>query len=152
MIWPLLAPDTMQTSPPLITQSQIDACAAEYTRLTGFHLNHRGVFDHRTRSWYEWLKGGYTLADLGFVITWLKRGIREGKRNPGCLRFSNLIERPDLFGEELAMSKAEFRNKRPVASPKESVIAALPTVRQLAAEKPALPISHYIEQLRRAAQ
>ena len=108
----------MNTSP---KEAEISRCSLAYQKLSGLKLDHRGVFDHRSRSWFEWLQAGYTVHDLETVILHLKRGIRDGKRNPGCLRFSNLIERPDLFGEELELAKAEIRNRKPEPSPKAQV-------------------------------
>lgn len=138
-------------TPPLITQSQIDAYAAAYCRLTGFALSHRGVFDHRTRAWYEFIRAGYSIDDLSTVILWLKKGVREGKRNLGSMRFSSLVERPDLFGEELAMAKAEKRNVKPAPSPREKMVAAFRACDPVPEPTDAKHVSQLINQLRAAA-
>ena len=134
-------------------QSQISCFASAYAKLTGFNLQHRGVFDHRERAWFDFIKAGFSIADLETVILHLKRGIREGKRNPGALRFSNLIERADLFGEELELAKAQKRNLRPAPTPRERVMQqARPVVCDQTQGDTAKPISFYIEQLREAAK
>src|SRR5947208_5781380 len=50
--------------------------------------------------WYELLRAGYTLQDLRRVIVYLQREIREGRRNVGALKLSNLLQ-PDRFEEDL---------------------------------------------------
>lgn len=138
-------------TPPIITQSQIDAYAAAYCRLTGFALSHRGVFDHRTRAWYEFIRAGHSLEDLELVVRWIQRGIREGKRQPGALRFSNLVERPDLFGEEVQLAKAEKRNAKPAPSPRDKAVAAFRACDPVPPATDAKHVSQLINQLRAAA-
>jgi len=138
------------------TKSKIECLALCYKKITGIDLKHMGIIDHRERSWFEFLRAGFTVQDLETVLLWLKKGIREDKRQIGCLRFSNLVERLDRFGEELAMAKAENRNARPAPTPKERVLAQ---ARPVAVDVPpagytntAKPISYWIEQMREAAK
>ena len=83
--------------PPAIGPEQITAAHQLYCQLTGQSL--RLGFD-RERQWFEWLRAGFTPEDLRRVITYLQREIREGRRNVGALKLSNLLQ-PDRFEEDL---------------------------------------------------
>ena len=82
--------------PPAIGLEQISALHQLYCQLTGQSL--RLGFD-RERQWYEWLRAGFTLEDLRRVIGYLQREIRQGRRNVGSLKLSNLLQ-PDRFEED----------------------------------------------------
>jgi hypothetical protein len=71
-------------------------------------MNFRTVqgFD-RERQWYEWLRAGFTPEDLRRVITYLQREIREGRRNVGALKLSNLLQ-PDRFEEDLNIRRVRL--------------------------------------------
>jgi len=86
-----------------------------YCQLTGQAL--RLGFD-RERQWYEWLRAGFTLEDLRRVVTYLQREIREGRRNVGALKLSNLLQ-PDRFEEDLQIRRVrlEPRPRSPVPPP-----------------------------------
>jgi hypothetical protein len=71
-----------------------------YCQLTGQRLPMR--FD-RQRQWFELLRAGFTLQQIRRVIRYLQREIREGRRNVGALKLSNLLQ-PDRFEEDLAIS------------------------------------------------
>jgi hypothetical protein len=75
-----------------------------YCQLTGQSLCLG--FD-RDRQWYEWLRAGFTLADLRRVIAYLQREIREGRRNVGALKLSNLLQ-PDRFEEDLNIRRVRL--------------------------------------------
>ena len=77
----------------------------------------------RERMWYELIRSGFTLQDIKRVITYLQREIREGRRNVGALKISNLTQ-PDRFEEDLAISRVQLRapthpllNKRTAPKP-----------------------------------
>jgi hypothetical protein len=61
----------------------------------------------REHEWFQFVKRGFTVADLALVIKSIQKGIKERKRNPGALRFSNLVVAVDLFEEELALAQSE---------------------------------------------
>ncbi len=82
---------------PANTLQQIAAAHQLYCQLTGQDL--RLGFD-RQRQWFEWLRAGFTLQDLRRVVVYLQRQIREGRRNVGALKLSNLLQ-PDRFEEDL---------------------------------------------------
>lgn len=133
-------------------QKKIDAYADAYAKITGFRLNVRGIFCDRVTFWYQFIQAGFSIEDMEFVLRHLMAKVRKGDRNIGCLRFSNLIERPDRFEEELGLAHAEKRNAVKPMTPKESVIRAMPTVRQGSPVEPmtAKPVGAYIAALRQA--
>ena len=75
-----------------------------YCQLTSQAL--RLGFD-RERQWYEWLRAGFTLEDLRRVVTYLQREIREGRRNVGALKLSNLLQ-VDRFEEDLHIRRVRL--------------------------------------------
>jgi hypothetical protein len=91
----------------------IDQAHALYCRLTGQRVSLR--FD-RERMWYELLAAGFTHADVQTVITYLQREIRQGRRNVGALKLSNLLQ-PDRFEEDLNISRVALRIPKPTAGP-----------------------------------
>jgi len=115
--------------------AQISLLDLAYQKLSGFKFTayqQRGVVNWRDDSWHRFIKAGYGVHELEEVILWLKPGIKAGKRNPGCLRFSNLIAQLDRFEEELGMCRAEIRNAKPEPTPKDRVLAqARPVVVKL---------------------
>jgi hypothetical protein len=82
----------------------ITAAHHSYCQLTGQAL--RLGFD-RERQWYEWLRAGFTLEDLRRVVTYLQREIRQGRRNVGALKLSNLLQ-PDRFEEDLHIRRVRL--------------------------------------------
>jgi hypothetical protein len=94
---------------------QISAAHQLYCQLTGQSL-HLG-FD-RERQWYEWLRAGFTPEDLRRVIAYLQREIREGRRNVGALKLSNLLQ-PDRFEEDLNIRRVRLQPlpRRPANTP-----------------------------------
>ena len=83
---------------------RIQQAHALYGRLTGQRVSLR--FD-RERLWYELFQAGFTEADLHRVIGYLQREIREGRRNVGALKLSNLLQL-DRFEEDLNISRVRL--------------------------------------------
>ncbi len=83
---------------------QISALHQLYCQLTGQTL--RLGFD-RERQWYEWLRTGFTPDDLRRVVAYLQREVREGRRNVGALKLSNLLQ-PDHFEEDLNIRRVRL--------------------------------------------
>ena len=94
-------------------KERIDQAHALYCRLTGQRVSLR--FD-RERLWYELLAAGFTQADLLTVITYLQREIRQGRRNVGALKLSNLLQL-DRFEEDLNISRVALRIPKPTPDP-----------------------------------
>ena len=82
---------------------------ALYCRLTGQRVSLR--FD-RERLWYELFQAGFNEADLQRVIRYLQREIREGRRNVGALKLSNLLQL-DRFEEDLNISQVRLCAPKP---------------------------------------
>mgnify|MGYP001587240805 CR=1 FL=1 len=88
---------------------RIHRAHALYGRLTGQRVSLR--FD-RQRLWYELFQAGFDEADLQRVIRYLQREIREGRRNVGALKLSNLLQ-PDRFEEDLNISRVQLYAPKP---------------------------------------
>jgi hypothetical protein len=104
-----------------IDSAQILQAHELYCRLTGQDLRLDYV---RQRQWYELLHQGFTLEQVRRVIVYLQREIREGRRNVGALKLSNLLQ-PDRFEEDLNIRRlrleppAPSTSTTPVLSPAE---------------------------------
>jgi hypothetical protein len=88
---------------------RIQQAHALYCRLTGQRVSLR--FD-RERLWYELFHAGFNEADLQRVIRYLQREIREGRRNVGALKLSNLLP-IDRFEEDLNISRVQLYAPKP---------------------------------------
>lgn len=88
---------------------RIQQAHALYCRLTGQRVSLR--FD-RERLWYELFHAGFNEADLQRVIRYLQREIREGRRNVGALKLSNLLQL-DRFEEDLNISQVQLYAPKP---------------------------------------
>ena len=94
---------------PGIGPEQIATAHQLYCQLTGQSL--RLGFD-RERQWYEWLRAGFTVENLRRVISYLQREIREGRRNVGALKLSNLLQL-DRFEEDLNIRRVRLEPPPP---------------------------------------
>jgi hypothetical protein len=92
---------------------RIQQAHALYCRLTGQRVSLR--FD-RERLWYELFHAGFSEADLQRVIRYLQREIREGRRNVGALKLSNLLQ-IDRFEEDLNISRVQLQAPKPAPPP-----------------------------------
>ena len=107
----------MNTGPPPIA-AQLQQLHQTYCRLTGQNLSLR--FD-RERLWFEFLRAGFTPADLAQVVRYLQKEIRRTRRNVGALKLSNLLQL-DRFEEDLNISRVRLTP----APPRPQAQAALP--------------------------
>ncbi len=92
---------------------RIQQAHALYCRLTGQRVSLR--FD-RERLWYDLFHAGFNEADLQKVIRYLQREIREGRRNVGALKLSNLLQ-IDRFEEDLNISRVQLHAPKPTPPP-----------------------------------
>ena len=121
----------------------------EYCRLVGFNL---ALTIERHYWWTAWLARGWTMEDLRLVIRYLQQQIKEGKRNSGALKWSNLIQDANRYEEDLQMARAEQRNRRPPPAPLERVIGQWsPKIAPGDPKGSAIHISKVIEAMREAA-
>lgn len=88
---------------------RIQQAHALYCHLTGQRVSLR--FD-RERLWYELFREGFNEADLQRVIRYLQREIRQGRRNVGALKLSNLLQL-DRFEEDLNISHVQLCAPKP---------------------------------------
>ena len=107
----------MNGAPPSAT-AQIEQLHQTYGRLTAQNLSLR--FD-RQRLWFEFLRAGFTRADLIQVVRYLQREIRHTRRNVGALTLSNLLHQ-DRFEEDLNISRVRL-----TAPPPQRPLAVVPT-------------------------
>ncbi len=84
----------------------IERLHALYVQLTGLAIP---LDMQRETIWFEWQRRGHGEQELRDVVAHLRRGIREQRRNPGALKFRNLIGQPDYFEEDLAEARAAQR-------------------------------------------
>jgi hypothetical protein len=89
---------------------RIQQAHALYCRLTGQRVSLR--FD-RERLWYELFHAGFNQDDLQRVVRYLQREIREGRRNVGALKLSNLLQL-DRFEEDLNISRVQLYAPKPL--------------------------------------
>jgi hypothetical protein len=97
---------------------RIQQAHALYCQLTGQRVSLR--FD-RERLWYELFHAGFNETDLKKVIRYLQREIREGRRNVGALKLSNLLQ-IDRFEEDLNISQVQLyapKASRPIPVPSQ---------------------------------
>ena len=120
--------------------NQIHQAHQLYCQLTGQKLRLDFV---RERQWYELLHQGFTLPEIRRVIVYLQREIREGRRNVGALKLSNLLQ-PDRFEEDLNIRTIRLEPPAPDRPP--PVTPALPPHQQESLRRQAL------EQLRQFKQ
>jgi hypothetical protein len=70
----------------------------------------------RERLWYEFLRAGFSAADLKRVVTYLQKEIRAERRNIGALKLSNLLQL-DRFEEDLNISRVRLKPLAPPSNP-----------------------------------
>jgi hypothetical protein len=62
----------------------------------------------RQRLWYEFLRAGFSAADLKQVVSYLQKEIGAQRRNVGALKLSNLLQL-DRFEEDLHISRVRLK-------------------------------------------
>lgn len=94
----------------MITSPLIHELHAAYCRTSGQQIEINMARENDWLVWHSFRAGQrFTVSDLVTVITWLQKEIRAGNRNPGALKFRNLIGQPDYFEEDLAQARAALR-------------------------------------------
>lgn len=66
------------------------------------------------RTFIGYRKPPFTHDDLRLVVKRLNHQIKFQKRNPGSLKFRNIIGNPDYFEEDLSEARAALRPRPPV--------------------------------------
>jgi hypothetical protein len=124
---------------PVIHHAHIVQAHELYCQLTGQTLRLDYV---RERQWYELLRQGFTLEQVRRVILYLQREIREGRRNVGALKLSNLLQ-PDRFEEDLNIRRVRLQPPPP-QSPAKPVLSLLDQ------ERGRTQALKYLQQLKRS--
>jgi hypothetical protein len=114
------------TNPPDIDAATIQQAHQLYSELTGQTV--RLAFD-RERAWWELLRAGFTLQDIRRVILYLQKEIREGRRNVGALKLSNLLQ-VDRFEEDFNLTRIQLK-PRPT-KPSVPGVPSVPSIPRMA--------------------
>ena len=103
--------------------AEIRRLHAAYVRLTGLAVS-LDLQGYREMVWFQWMRLGFTEADLVCVVRYVKGFIQRGDRgwNLGTLKFNSLIGQPDKFEELLA--EARVRGKAESRNPKAEILRA----------------------------
>lgn len=91
-----------------VTSEQIQHAHQLYCHWTGQTLP---LGYGRERMWYDLLRLGYGPEQIRQVVIYLQREIRQGRRNVGALKLSNLLQ-PDRFEEDLNISRVRLKASR----------------------------------------
>jgi len=122
-----------------VTGQSLPLVVCDYAREFGYH---------------QFIKAGFTEADIMTVVRYLQSEIRQERRQPGALRWSNCIGNITRFAEDLELARGVLRNIKPAPTPKERALACLrPAVAQSGSleQNTAKPIGELIANLKRAA-
>ena len=106
--------------------AQLEQLHQTYCRLTGQNLSLG--FD-RERLWFEFLRAGFTPADLVQVVRYLQKEIRHARRNVGALKLSNLLQL-DRFEEDLNISRVRLSAPLPAPQKSTAVVPACSPAQQ----------------------
>lgn len=127
---------------------------AAWNGLTGQHIP-IGVCSYEVEfGWHQFIKAGYTQADLELVVAYLQTEIRKGERKPAALRFSNCIGDVLRFSEELELAIGAQRQKPKPTALGRAMQQLRPTVTPVTPHETrvtAVPVSELIANLKRAA-
>jgi hypothetical protein len=119
--------------PPITPPQRIVSIHSLYCALTGLQIR---LDMHREYIWFEYFRRGLTEDNLRAVVKHIKTGILNQRRNPGALRFSNLVAQFDRFEEELAEASAF---SRPSGAPRGGLAEVLRATGRAPADGSATP-------------
>ena len=125
--------------------SRIPKLHALYCGITNRSIR---LLAHQEASWVAWINRGFAEDDLRVVAKAILNGIKNGTRNPGALKFHNLIGDLDGFQDDLAQVHA-MRPKPPMNANRAAVLR--PTGRSgEPPSKDAVPVAVVLAGLRKA--
>ena len=124
--------------------AQLEQLHQTYCRLTGQNLSLG--FD-RERLWFEFLRAGFTLADLCQVVRYLQKEIRHTRRNVGALKLSNLLQL-DRFEEDLNISRVRLSPEAPPKPPVALASACSPAEQERGRQRALVQLHLLKEKLR----
>ena len=121
------------------TTDQTKAFHTRWQQLTGIEL----AYDFsRHFAWEQWIGKGLTIADLETIVAYIKKRIRQGRREKESLMFRNMVNNVDNALEDLSIAKAETRNER-LTDARSSVLRA--SGRSDVVEKPAKAVGDILK-------
>lgn len=104
--------------------------------------------------WLDFIKAGFTEADLLTVVSYLQREIKKGERKPAALRWRNCIGDTLRFAEELQLARGAMKRNVPETPLGRAMQQLRPVVAQVAphaAASTAVSAKDLIANLKRAA-
>lgn len=105
-------------NPPTMEQTKL--LHARWQQLTGLEV----PYDFsRHFAWEMWISKGLTIADLETIVAYIKKRIKQGRREKESLMFRNMVNNVDNAIEDLSIARAESRNSR-TESPKAEILRA----------------------------
>lgn len=116
-------------------QDKIKTLHARYCSLSRMQV---GLRYNRESSWVEFIRSGFTEADLELVLKYLVHQVECGERQPQCLKFSNVIEQLDRFEEELALLRSQIK----VGEPRLSILDLERVIKAKEDESESLAFQH----------
>lgn len=103
------------------TTDQTKAFHVRWQQLTGIEL----AYDFsRHFAWEQWIGKGLTITDLEIIVTYIKKRIRQGRREKESLMFRNMVNNVDNALEDLSIARAETRNERK-ETPRERILSSV---------------------------
>ena len=98
-------------STPETLPAQIQSLHALFIELTGRDLP-LDACGYRYSQWLDWIRYGQgDDQKLRVVVAYVKRGIQQGQRHPGALKFQNLIVDWPRFADDYAQAMQDHRAK-----------------------------------------
>jgi len=131
--------------------NDIDALHGLYCELTD--QQGLGLRFDRMRMWHDWARCGWGQEELRLVVRYLLIGIEQGKRNNGCLKFSNLVGQVDKFEEDLFEARRVLKARKPkpaLVERVQQVGSAQRIVEVPPEELPPMDVGKFFEDLRRS--
>lgn len=99
---------------------QTKALHSRWQQLTGLEV----PYDFsRHFAWEMWISKGLTITDLETIVVYIKKRIKQGRREKESLMFRNMVNNVDNAIEDLSIARAEARNSR-TESPKAEILRA----------------------------
>lgn len=95
---------------------------ATYIRESGMESK---PFLSKEFAWGNWLRHGFTEAELVQTLQYLRREVKAERRKPACLSFRTLIEQPENFEHELSLAKEELLRRKPTPDARERILASV---------------------------
>lgn len=104
--------------------SDVQAMHDAYNKAMGMSLSNNPAFE---RYWLCAIKAGLTAEDVGHVIAYRVRQIKEGNRRPACVFLRNLVGSDEAIGDtlnEAAVLRSHLKRQAFEQSPQAKALSA----------------------------